>query len=52
MDFQSASISKIIKEAIRTQLLLLFSLGKTEMEVENDCRRAVKNITEWLHMVF
>jgi len=51
MDFRRETITKIIKEAIRGQLLLLFSLGKQEKEVEDDSRRAVKNITEWLDMV-
>ena len=30
---------------------MLFSLNKNEKEVEEDARRAVKNITEWLDMV-
>jgi hypothetical protein len=29
----------------------LFSLKKLEREVEDDARRAVKNITEWLDIV-
>ena len=51
MDFRRETISKIIKDAIRSQLLLLFSLQKNEKEVEEDARKAVKNITEWLDMV-
>lgn len=51
MDFRRETINKIIKDAIRCQLLLLFSLQKNEKEVEEDARRAVKNITEWLDMV-
>jgi CRISPR/Cas system-associated exonuclease Cas4 (RecB family) len=51
MDFRRETINKIIKDSIRGQLLLLFSLQKNEREVEEDARRAVKNITEWLDMV-
>lgn len=51
MDFRRETINKIIKDAIRSQLLLLFSLQKNEKEVEEDARKAVKNITEWLDMV-
>ena len=51
MDFHRDKINQIIKEAIRSQLLLLYSLKKMEREVEEDARRAVKNITEWLDMV-
>ena len=51
MDFRRDTINKIIKEAIKGQLLLLFSLNKQEREVEEDSRRAVKNITEWLDQV-
>jgi hypothetical protein len=29
----------------------LFFLKKTEAEVELDCRRGIKNITEWIDMV-
>ena len=48
MDFRRETINKIIKDAIKGQLLLLFSLNKQEREVEEDSRKAVKNITEWL----
>ena len=51
MDFRRETINKIIKDSIRGQLLLLYSLEKNEKEVEEDARRAVKNITEWLDMV-
>ena len=51
MDFRRETINKIIKLAIKGQLLLLFSLNKQEREVEEDSRRAVKNITEWLDQV-
>ena len=48
MDFRRENIQKIIKESIKGQLLLLFSLGKNEAEVEDDANKAVKNITTWL----
>ena len=51
MDFRKTAIDRIIKEAIKGQLLLLFSLNKNEREVEEDARKAVKNITEWLDQV-
>jgi DNA replication factor Dna2 len=51
MDFRITTIDKTIKSAIKGQLLLLYSLGKKQEEVEEDSRRAVKNITEWLDLV-
>ena len=52
MDFKRETINKIIKCAIKDQLILLYQLQKTEKEVENDVGKAVKNIIEWLNMVF
>ena len=51
MDFRRETIQKIIKDSIKGQLLLLFSLGKNEAEVEEDSNKAVKNITTWLDQV-
>lgn len=34
MDFKMQTLDLIIKNAIKTQLLLLFSLKKTEQQVE------------------
>ena len=51
MDFRRETIQKIIKDSIKGQLLLLFSLGKTEDEVIEDSNKAVKNITTWLDQV-
>jgi hypothetical protein len=48
MDFRRETIQKIIKDSIKGQLLLLFSLGKSEADVEEDSHKAVKNITTWL----
>ena len=31
--------------------MLLFSLKKTEKEVEDDARRGIKKITEWIDMM-
>lgn len=52
MNFQATTLTKIIKESIKPQLLLLYSLGKVEAEVEADARRAICNIQQWLDMVF
>ena len=51
MDFRRETINMIIKDAIQTALLQLYSLKKLEKEVVEDVRRGVKNITEWLDMV-
>ena len=51
MDFRRETIQKIIKEAIKGQLLLLFALNKTEEEVIEDSNKAVKNVTTWLDQV-
>ena len=51
MDFRNETIGSILRSAINKHLLALFSLKKTENEVEHDAKRAVKNITEWLDMV-
>jgi len=48
MDFKKETVNKIIKDAIKGQLLLLYFLKKTEEQVEEDANRAVKNITLWL----
>ena len=52
MDFKSETLDSIINGAIKEQILLLFSLGKTEAEVFRDAKRAVGNITQWIDMVF
>ena len=52
MDFKSHSLDQTISQAIKADLLSLYSLGKKTDEVKNDCKRAVKNITEWLELVF
>lgn len=44
MDFKLESLNKIIKSCIKPQLLLLYYLKKTEQEVQDDARRAIKNI--------
>ena len=41
----------MINDAIKVELLLLYSLGKKYDDVVEDSRRAVKNITEWLDLV-
>jgi hypothetical protein len=52
MDFKREKITQIIKDAIKPCLLQLYSLKKLEKEVEEDARKGVKNITEWLSSVF
>ena len=52
MDFRKDTLRKVIDSAMRGQLLLLYWLGKSEEEVRQDAEKAVKNITEWLSMVF
>lgn len=42
----------MIHDAIKGELLLLYSLGKKQEDVVKDTQRGVKNITDWLDMVF
>ena len=51
MDFRQASLNEIVRKAVKCQILLLYSLGKTEEEVEVDTKRAIKQITTWLDSV-
>lgn len=37
---------------MKGQLILLYFLKKTEVEVRNDVNRAIRNITCWLEAVF
>jgi len=51
MDFKQHTLDIIIKKAIRSEILSLYSLKKTEEQVDKDCRRAIGNITEWIAMM-
>lgn len=51
MDFTQNSRDKIVNQCIREDLLQLYSLNKKVDEVKDDCKRAVKNIEEWLAIV-
>jgi phytoene/squalene synthetase len=51
MDFTQNSIDKIVNQCIRADLLNLYALDKKVDEVKDDCKRAVKNIQEWLAIV-
>jgi len=51
MDFKKSSIDGMISSALKSQLILLYFLKKTEQEVIADCHRAVRNITTWLDML-
>ena len=51
MDFTQNSIDKIVNQCIRAVLLNLYALDKKVDEVKDDCKRAVKNIQEWLAIV-
>ena len=52
MDFKLESLNKTIKNSVKPQLLLLYYLKKTEQEVYDDAKRAIKNIQEWLDLTF
>jgi hypothetical protein len=52
MDFRREEITKMIHKAMKRQIILLYAQGKKEAEVEEDARRGVKNIAEWMDMVF
>ena len=52
MDFKRETIDEIIRIAVKQQILQLFSLGKTEAEVQKDSREAINKITQWIDMVF
>ena len=51
MDFRQVTLEKLVKHAIKGQLILLYFLRKTEEEVKYDVNRAIKNITTWLDLV-
>jgi len=48
MNFRNDELEKIIKESMKSQLILLYFLKKTEEEVRADVKRAIKNITTWI----
>ena len=50
MDFKQSTITQITQSAIKSQLILLYFLKKSEEEVAVDVRKAVKNIVQWLEM--
>ena len=52
MDFTQAALKEIVRTSVKGQILLLYSLGKTEEEVEIDTRRAIRQITTWMDSVF
>ena len=52
MDFKQASLQRMIKEAVRDQILSLYYLQKKDTEVEVDVQKGVKNIIKWINMVF
>ena len=49
MDFRKEALNEIVNASIKGQILLLYSLGKSEEEVESDTKRAISNIMEWLN---
>ena len=51
MDFRKEALNEIIRTSVKGQILLLYSLGKTEEEVAVDTKRSITQITTWLDSV-
>lgn len=52
MDFRLKNLENTIISATKSELINLYCLGKKYEDVLKDCRESVKNITEWLELVF
>jgi hypothetical protein len=52
MDFKKETLVKIIKNSIKDQLILLYYLQKNENTVQLEVQKSIKNITDWLNLVF